>query len=159
MTSKCNCGKSIPCFNYEGLQPVCCSQCKQEGMINVKSKKCYCGKSQPNFNYEGLKPEFCSKCKEEGMIDVRSKSKKCYCGKSQPSFNYEGLKPEYCSKCKEEGMINVNKKRNFIEILEEGYINSPSKTVKTEEEILDSGIISSVKVESSDEWLVIKLIL
>jgi hypothetical protein len=102
---KCNCNKSQPCFNYKGLKPEYCNECKKENMIDVKSKKCFCKKSQPCFNYKGLKPEYCNECKKENMIDV--KNKKCFCNKSQPMFNYKDLKAEYCSSCKEEGMIDV----------------------------------------------------
>jgi len=105
----CLCGK-IPNFNFEGLKPKFCINCKDENMINVRNKKCFCGKiQQPIYNFEGLKPEYCFDCKKDGMINLVSK--KCFCGKSQPIFNLNGLKPEYCNNCKTNEMIDVINKK------------------------------------------------
>jgi len=102
----CNCGKSRPTYNFEGLSANFCLQCKTDDMVNVNDKKCFCGKVKPTFNFEGLKPEYCSQCKNPDMINV--KDEPCKCGKSsKPNFNYEGLKPEYCSQCKEPDMIDL----------------------------------------------------
>ena len=49
-SSLCKCGK-IPNFNFEGLKPKFCSQCKMSEMIDVNHEKCFCGKSIPNFNF------------------------------------------------------------------------------------------------------------
>jgi hypothetical protein len=106
----CNCGKSRPTYNYEGLSANFCKECKESDMINVNDKKCFCGRVKPTFNLAGLLPKFCAKCKTEEMIDVYSKQ--CKCEKSsKPCFNYEGLKAEYCSKCKLENMIDVTHNR------------------------------------------------
>ena len=102
----CNCGKSRPTYNYEGIPANFCKDCKSDDMINVNDRMCNCGKSRPSFNLKGLKPEYCSKCKTSDMINV--KDIPCKCGKStRPNFNFEGLKPEYCSKCKTEDMIDL----------------------------------------------------
>ena len=37
---KCKCGKSIPIFNFKGnTNGVCCSKCKEPGMIDIKNIK------------------------------------------------------------------------------------------------------------------------
>ena len=106
----CNCGKSRPTYNYEGLSANFCKECKGSDMINVNDKKCFCGRVKPTFNLAGLLPKFCAKCKTDEMIDVYSK--RCKCEKScNPCFNYTGLKAEYCSKCKLENMIDVTHNR------------------------------------------------
>ena len=103
----CDCQKSRPTYNYEGLSANFCKLCKLDDMINVNDKICHCGKSKPCFNYEGIKAKYCAKCRLENMINVYDKP--CICGKSsKPGFNYEGLSPKYCSKCKLENMINVS---------------------------------------------------
>jgi len=108
----CECGKSRPVYNLEGLKSRFCKECKTADMINVNDKLCKCGKSRPTFNLEGLKAEFCKECKTTDMINV--KDKPCKCGKStRPNFNYTGLTPEYCSKCKNEDMIDVTHKKCY----------------------------------------------
>jgi hypothetical protein len=104
----CNCGKSQPLFNFDGLKPEFCSKCKLEGMNDVVNKKCKCG-TKANFNFKDKKPEFCSKCKLEGMIDLINKT--CSCGNACPSFNYKDKAAEYCVNCKLDGMINVHGKK------------------------------------------------
>ena len=38
ISKKCRCGKSIPVFNFDGiLQAICCRDCKDPGMVDVKS--------------------------------------------------------------------------------------------------------------------------
>lgn len=109
ISSKCFCGKASKLYNYEGLKPMYCSECKKDGMVNcVATIKCKCGKNA-RFNFIGKKAEFCIDCKELGMINISQT--KCHCKKTLPTYNYEGLKPEYCSDCKEPGMINVRQKK------------------------------------------------
>jgi hypothetical protein len=110
-TKVCNCGSSVPSFNYEGLKPEFCKKCPgyKNEMIGINEKRCKCGNKKPSFNYEGLKPEFCKDCSEYNPDMVNTRSKLCECGKAQPTFNYKGLKPLYCINCPEykEDMINV----------------------------------------------------
>ena len=36
---KCKCGRQ-PCFNFHySTKPICCSKCKEVGMIDIKNKK------------------------------------------------------------------------------------------------------------------------
>ena len=56
----CNCGKSRPTYNYNGLSAKFCKECKEKEMINVNDKNCKCGKSRPTVNLEGLNPEYCA---------------------------------------------------------------------------------------------------
>ena len=90
----CKCGIR-PNFNFEGESTaICCSECKEPGMIDVKNPRCKCGKSRPYFNFEGESTAICcSKCKEQGMIDV--KNRRCKCGK-RPTFNFEGKSKALC---------------------------------------------------------------
>ena len=106
----CDCGKSRPTYNYQGLSANFCKECKKVDMINVNDKKCFCGKAKPTFNLPGSLPKFCAHCKIDDMIDIYGK--KCKCEKAiNPSFNYKGLKAEYCSQCKLEGMIDISHPR------------------------------------------------
>jgi len=107
----CKCGK-ISKFNYEGLKPKFCSECKDILMIDVRTPKCFCKKVSPIYNFKGLKPKFCSECKKDGMENLVSK--KCFCGKAQPTFNYEGLTPEYCNNCKKNDMLDVLNKKCIV---------------------------------------------
>lgn len=105
---KCeDCGKKIPCFNFQGEKAKYCGDCKKTGMINVSDKKCECGRVIPNFNYEGERPRFCKECKEDGMIDITHK--KCHCGSARASFNVKGQPPVYCAKCKSDDMIDLTR--------------------------------------------------
>jgi hypothetical protein len=108
----CQCGKAQPNFNYPGeTQAVCCSSCKTDTMVNVKSKKCQCGKTQPSFNELGkMTAVCCSSCKTDTMVDVIHK--KCICGKAIPSFNELGETTAVCcSSCKTETMVDVITKK------------------------------------------------
>ena len=40
MPSKCKCGKHQPLFNFTGLKPEYCRECKLPGMIDVINKRC-----------------------------------------------------------------------------------------------------------------------
>jgi hypothetical protein len=96
-------------YNFEGLKPQHCFDCKKDGMVNcVAIIKCQCG-NPARFNFIGKKAEFCINCKQLDMINVRQQ--KCHCKKTLSTYNYEGLKPEYCSSCKEPDMINVRQKK------------------------------------------------
>jgi hypothetical protein len=105
----CKCGKKFPNFNFEGLKPKFCVNCKTFKMVNVKKTRCFCGKSQPIYNFEGFKPEYCASCKLDNMMNVVDK--RCICNKSIARYNFEGLKPEYCASCKLDNMMNIVNKR------------------------------------------------
>jgi hypothetical protein len=108
----CQCGKSQPNFNYPGeTQAVCCSSCKTDTMVNVKSKKCQCGKTRPYFNEPDETTAICcSSCKTDTMVDVISK--KCQCGKKQPNFNEpDETTAVCCSSCKTNTMVDVISKK------------------------------------------------
>ena len=69
MVKKCK--KKQPSFNIEGENiAIFCSDCKEPGMIDVKTKKCdKCKKKVPLFNFEGEKHgRFCGDCKETDMM-------------------------------------------------------------------------------------------
>jgi hypothetical protein len=109
ISSKCFCGKASKLYNFEGLNPMYCSVCKKDEMINCAAViKCNCGKAA-RFNYIEKTPEFCIDCKKQDMINV--KQTKCKCKKTLPTYNYDGLKPMYCSSCKEPNMVNVRQKK------------------------------------------------
>jgi hypothetical protein len=100
----CKCGKR-PIFGFvEDKRPTSCSDCKENGMIDIKNKKCSCGK-RPFFGFPGDKrPTCCITCKKDKMIDIISK--KCKCEK-RPSFGFlEDKKATCCIICKKDGMIN-----------------------------------------------------
>ena len=108
----CMCGKAQPLFNEPGqTPPICCASCKNENMIDVKSKKCTCGLSRPLYNEPGQTPPICcASCKTENMVDVINK--KCKCGLSRPNFNEPGQTSAICCvSCKIETMVNVISKR------------------------------------------------
>ena len=73
--NKCKkCFLKQPSFNYPGkeLQAAYCGDCKEDGMVNLKSIKCKkCFLKQPSFNYPGLKEQYCNNCKEEGMVNIK----------------------------------------------------------------------------------------
>ena len=105
---KCKCGKSEPSFNFPNeKKAICCSRCKENGMIDIKNKKCKCAKSRPHFNFPNEKKAICcSRCKENGMIDITNK--RCKCGKAQAKFNFTNeTLPICCSECREDGMIDI----------------------------------------------------
>jgi hypothetical protein len=108
----CNCGKARPNFNEVGeTQAVCCSSCKTDTMVDVKSKKCRCRKAQPIYNEPGeTQAVCCSSCKTATMVDVISK--KCRCGKARPHFNEVGETDAVCcSSCKTDTMVDVKSKK------------------------------------------------
>jgi len=109
---KCRCGKKRPYFNFESeTKAICCNDCKEPGMINIKDRKCRCGKKIPSFNFESeTKAICCNDCKEPGMIDI--KHRKCRCGKKRPNFNFESeTKAICCNDCKESGMIDIKNRK------------------------------------------------
>jgi len=88
-------------YNYTGLKPKFCSNCKKPDMIDVLHPKCItCKDKIPIYNLatesKGL---YCSNCKKPDMIDVLHP--KCItCKDKQPVFNIptesKGL---YCYNC------------------------------------------------------------
>jgi hypothetical protein len=131
--------KTRPAFNYDGLNPLYCGQCKKEGMIDVKHDLCTnlidnirCTK-RGLFNFPGeTKPLYCGSCAKSKhgneMIDIIVKrcegilenGEKCM---KQPSHNYPNIRtPKYCAKCAHKEsteMIDVITKR-CCGILEDG---------------------------------------
>ncbi len=101
---KCKCGKQ-PSFGFEGKKAICCKNCKEYDMVNVRHKKCVCGK-RSSFGIEGGHPTCCKDCKLQGMV---TNNKKCKCGK-RASFGFEGEQPICCNDCKLPGMVTNNKK-------------------------------------------------
>ena len=107
---RCSCGKRV-IYNVPGeTKPICCSECKTDGMIDVISKRCPCGSLSPNFNVSGeTKGMYCKSCKAIDMINVVSK--RCPCGKRM-TFNIPGeFHGISCKKCKTDEMIDVVSKR------------------------------------------------
>ena len=102
---KCSCGKK-PSFGFNNNKPTCCSNCKEEGMIDLRHPKCLCGKRASYGYINNKRPTKCFNYKLEKMINIASK--KCKCGEHQPTFGY--TKAVCCSSCKEEGMINLKHK-------------------------------------------------
>ena len=96
-------------YNFAGLKPKYCVDCKLPDMINVFSPKCIiCNDKQSCFNLpterRGL---YCNDCKLPDMINI--KSPKCItCNEIYPVFNLptesKGL---YCGDCKLPEMVNV----------------------------------------------------
>jgi hypothetical protein len=103
------CNIKVALYNNEGLQPLYCSDCKDNNMILINKLKCEkCNEKTPTFNYpEYKKGRFCKECSLEGMINV--KDKLCEkCNIKRPSFNtIMNKNPIYCNDCKTEDMINV----------------------------------------------------
>lgn len=117
-SSLCLCGKQAN-YNFDGLKPKFCANCKPENAIDVKNKKCIfenCNKI-PNYNYAHEKnPIYCKNHCLENMIDI--KHKRCtYLGcNKMPSFNFENeKKPIYCIAHKINGMINLFKRKCKVE--------------------------------------------
>ncbi len=105
----CKGKKKRASFNYTGLKPKFCFNCKKPDMIDVTRPKCIiCKDKRPHFNLpmesKGL---YCFNCKKPDMIDVVNP--KCIiCKDKRPHFNLpmesKGL---YCFNCKKPDMINV----------------------------------------------------
>lgn len=98
-------------YNFENnMNPVYCSEHKEEGMIIIyqNSQKCEKCNKHPFYNFiNETIYRFCGDHKLDGMIDIKSKiceSDEC---KLRASFNYVGLSPKFCSKHKIDGMINI----------------------------------------------------
>ena len=125
----CQCGKSRANFNEPGeISAICCSSCKTDTMIDVKSKKCQCGKSQPYFNKPGETSAICcSSCKTDTMVDV--KHKRCQCGKNNPVYNEPGETSAIsCRSCKTDTMIDVIHKRCQCGKVRANF-NEPGETI------------------------------
>ncbi len=110
---RCVCTKKLPTYGMpEDSRPNYCSDCKTEGMINLKdkNKRCECGKVIPSFGMKGdKKASCCVACKKPGMINLLLDL--CPCGKSA-AFGMKGdKKPSYCMTCATEGMENIVTKK------------------------------------------------
>ena len=105
-----NCKKEAH-YNFENnMNPIYCSEHKEECMIIIyqKSRKCEKCNKHPFYNFiNETKYRFCGDHKIDGMVDIKSKiceSDEC---KLRASFNYVGLSPKFCSKHKIDEMINI----------------------------------------------------
>ena len=141
-------------YNFTGLKPEYCNNCKKPDMIDVKSKRCIkCNLKQPIYNLptesKGL---YCGDCKLPDMIDV--KHPRCIkCNLKRPNFNNptesKGL---YCFDCKLPDMIDVENTKCITNLCEQQsqkdkycwrcyYFNNPTKKPKRlkvkEEEVLN----------------------
>jgi hypothetical protein len=110
---KCKCEKHLPTYGMStDKRPDYCSECKKDGMVNLKdkNKKCTCGKVIPSFGLPTDKrPSCCASCKKDGMINLTLDL--CPCGKSA-AFGFKGdKKPSYCLTCKKDEMENIVTKK------------------------------------------------
>ena len=104
----CKGKKKRASYNFAGMKPKYCNNCKLPDMIDVVSRpKCTeCKLKIPSYNFAGMKGKYCNNCKEPDMIDVVNP--KCIiCNLKRPSYNFAGLNPEYCNNCKLPNMIDV----------------------------------------------------
>jgi hypothetical protein len=109
MCKKDNC-QTTASYNFLGMKPEYCGTCKEDDMVNLRSKTCLECKKQPTYNREGeTNALYCSAHKTDDMVNVKSKT--CiYCNKI-PTFNMQGeTKALYCSAHKTDGMIDVKHK-------------------------------------------------
>ena len=109
MCKKDNC-QTTASFNFLGMKPEYCGSCKDDGMVNVRSKTCVDCDKIPTYNREGEKPAlYCLTHKKEDMVNVISKT--CLECKKQPTYNREGETIAlYCSAHKTDDMVNVKSK-------------------------------------------------
>jgi hypothetical protein len=126
----CKGEKKRASFNFAGLKPEYCRNCKETNMINVLSPKCIiCKDKQPTFNLPTeSKPLYCADCKEANMENIVSP--KCIiCNKKQPYYNLitesKGL---YCADCKETNMIDVKSKKCITCNLKIPIYNIPTES-------------------------------
>lgn len=110
---KCKCEKHLPTYGMPtDKRPDYCSECKKEGMVNLKdkNKRCTCGKVIPSFGLPtDKKASCCAACKKEGMINLVLDL--CACGTSAVFGFKSDKKPTFCSKCKKPGMENIVTKK------------------------------------------------
>ncbi len=126
----CKGEKKTATFNFTGLKPKYCGNCKEDGMVDVYNPKCItCNLKQPNFNFptesKGL---YCGDCKKDGMVDV--KNTKCIkCNLKRPLYNIptesKGL---YCGDCKKDGMVDVKSPKCITCNLKIPYFNFPTES-------------------------------
>lgn len=94
---KCPCGTHA-CFNNPDEKTgICCSKCKSDNMVDIKSKKCItCNITRPTFNSPGKTVAlYCNGCALPGMVDIKSKKCKTHLCDTRPSTKYKG----YCTRC------------------------------------------------------------
>ena len=110
---RCKCDKHLPTYGLpRDKRPEYCSECKKEGMVNLKdkNKKCLCGKVIPSFGFlKDKKALCCALCKKEGMISLLNDL--CPCGKTAAFGFKEDKKASFCLICKKEGMENIVTKK------------------------------------------------
>jgi hypothetical protein len=107
----CICGKQ-PNYNFQGLPPKYCSECKPFNAVDVKHNFCIENNCNiiANYNYKNeSKPLYCSTHKLQNMIDITHK--KCIYNDCNviANYNFENeSKPLYCSTHKLHNMIDIN---------------------------------------------------
>lgn len=104
---KCKCKKSAPNFGFPGEPASRCSECKDDGMINVHCLRCIvCKITQPSYaNSIAETATHCGKCKTKDMVQVKNPT--CQECKSRASYNFKGKEPLFCAKHKTSGMIHL----------------------------------------------------
>ncbi len=102
-----DCGECTASFNFEGLPPDFCSECKEDGMMNVTKKHCIakgCKTLAIFGNPETGIKEYCSEHKKDNMVDLHHRT--CLECDVQASFNFDDeTVPLYCATHAKEGMI------------------------------------------------------
>jgi hypothetical protein len=152
--SKCKCGGSIPSFAKPGEKAVCCKQCREDGMENVKSKKCEVDEciTQPSYGFGLGNPIRCKAHALDGMDDVISKKCEVESCTTWPSFGFETGKSVRCKMHALDGMSNVVAKFcmqcKLFQVWQEPYLCSycnpnSSSYQKTREDIVKKLLESS----------------
>ena len=139
---KCECGKN-PIYNFQGQKiPICCNDCKEEIMVDVKSPKCiYCSETA-SYNFHGQQRKYCSTHKSEQMI--YNPMRRCVIRNCSKLAIYGINYPEYCEPHKNELknsiLCNINskcKKCNLYLLLNENNICSYCSGVSLKKHELD----------------------
>ena len=125
----CKGKKKHTIYNFAGMKPEYCNNCKKPDMIDVKNPKCIkCNLKIPNFNLPTeSKALYCNNCKKPDMIDV--KNQRCIkCNLKKPNFNLPTeTKGLYCNNCKLPDMINVVSPRCIECNLKQPAFNFPTE--------------------------------
>lgn len=107
VSKKCRCGKVTgPIFGFlSDKKGVCCDECKEDGMVDVKHPLCAC-EQRAYYGITGTKkPTHCSEHREPEMVNVVNK--RCPCGVI-PSFGYDHDRTRLCCiKCKKPDMVDL----------------------------------------------------
>lgn len=109
MTICKDCGEKYAVFNYAGLKPRYCKQCKLEEMIDTKNKKCIIENCNLRASYGDKEILYCKKHSNGAIL---SKYKRCIMKNCKLSANFNlknSTKGLYCKKHSTADMINVKK--------------------------------------------------